>query len=222
MPVKHRRGIRWRRRRKAPQDRGILWKGMALMALLLCGSFVLQLVGYLRSLSSATAISDAEDLVVDTVNQAVIDMMVAGGYDYSYFVNIEQDQTGRVVSLDANMARINAFSAELLYRVTKLDEENIQVHIPLGNLMGSSILLGKGPDVVIEMIMLTSSYTKFRSELHAAGINQTEHRLLLDVVVDIDVLVPWGREQTQIITQVLIAETVIMGEVPNMYVNTGK
>lgn len=222
MPVKHRRGAPWRHRRKASHDRGAVWKGTALVILLLCGGFLLQLAGYLRSLSCAMAISDAEDIVVDTVNRAVIDMMAAGGYDYRYFVNMEQDQTGRVVSLDANMARINAFSAELLYRVTKLDEENIQVHIPMGNLMGSSLLLGKGPDVVIEMIMLTSSYTKFRSELHSAGINQTEHRLLLDVVVDIDVLVPWGREQTQIVTQVLIAETVIMGEVPNMYVNTGK
>ena len=82
------------------------------------------------------------------------------------------------------------------------------------------MLLGRGPEAEIQMIMLTSPHIAFRSELSAAGINQTEHRLLLDVVVDIDVLVPWGSVQTQATTEVLIAQTVIVGRVPNLYMNT--
>ena len=125
-----------------------------------------------------------------------------------------------IVSLDTNMSRVNAFSSQLLYEVAKLDREAIPIHIPVGNLAGSSLLLSKGPNLEIEMIMLTSAHVEFESQMRAAGINQNEHRLVLEMVVDIDVLVPWGRVSSQVVREVIIAETVIVGNVPNMYVNT--
>lgn len=179
-----------------------------------------QVVTYVRDISGIMAMSDAEDTVVDTVNQAVIDLLEQGDYGYDYFVTMDKDAGGGIVSLDTNMSRVNAFSSRLLYEVAKLDREAIPIHIPLGNLAGSSILLSRGPDLVIEMIMLTSAHTEFESQMRSAGINQTEHRLVLKVVVDIDVLVPWGRSSSQVTTEVIIAETVIVGNVPNMYVNT--
>ena len=141
-------------------------------------------------------------------------------YGYDYFFTQDKDQAGNIVSLDTNMSRVNAFSSQLLYEVAKLDREAIPIHIPMGNLAGSSLLLSKGPNLEIEMIMLTSAHIEFQSQMQAAGINQTEHRLVLRVVVDIDVLVPWGRISSQVVREVIIAETVIVGNVPNMYVNT--
>jgi len=181
---------------------------------------VVQSVIYVRDLSGAMAMSDAEDIVVDTINQAVIDTLSSGDYGYDYFVTLDKDEGGNIVSLDTNMSRVNAFSSQILYEVAKLDREAIPVHIPAGNLVGSSLLLSKGPDLVIEIIMLTSAHVEFQSRMEAAGINQTEHRLVLSVIVDIDVLVPWGRMSSQVVREVIIAETVIVGSVPNMYVNT--
>lgn len=221
MPVKHRRTrphiIQFRFPRLSRRAR---WKLAVLILLLAAGLFLFQLMTYLRALSGSMAVSDAEDIVVDTVNQAVIGLMTDGDYDYDYFVTLDKDMEGRVVSLDTNMARVNLFSSRLLDQVAQLDHQTLPVHIPAGNLTGSSLLMGKGPDVVVEMLMLTSSHTEFRSELATAGINQTEHRLVLEVVVNIDVLVPWGQMSTQTVTEVIIAETVIVGNVPNMYVNT--
>ena len=174
----------------------------------------------LRDLSGQMALSDAKDAAIDTVNEAVLLMMSRGNYDYEYFVDLGVGADGQVTSLNANMSRINAFSAALLDYVGQLDRKNIRVAIPLGNLTGSSLLLGRGPEIEIQMIMLTSPHIQFHSELSAAGINQTEHRLLLDVIVDIDVLVPWGSVETQAATEVLIAQTVIVGRVPNLYVNS--
>lgn len=174
----------------------------------------------LRELSGQMALSDAKDTAIDTVNEAMLLMMSRGNYDYDYFVDLGVSADGQVTSLNANMSRINAFSAALLDYVGQLDRKNIVVSIPLGNLTGSSLLLGRGPEIEIQMIMLTSPHIEFHSELSAAGINQTEHRLLLDVVVDIDVLVPWGSVETQATTEVLIAQTVIVGRVPNLYVNS--
>lgn len=184
------------------------------------GLYVLYASAVLRDISGEMALSDAKDTAIDTVNEAMILMMTRGNYDYDYFVDLGVGTDGQVTSLNANMSRINAFSAALLDYVGQLDRKNIQAAIPLGNLTGSSLLLGRGPEVVIQMIMLTSPHIQFRSELSAAGINQTEHRLLLDVVVDIDLLVPWGTVSTQAVTEVLIAQTVIVGRVPNLYMNT--
>ena len=166
------------------------------------------------------ALSDAKDTAIDTVNDAMLLMMSRGNYDYEYFVDLGTGSDGQLTSLNANMSRINAFSAALLDYVSQLDRKNIKAEIPFGNLTGSSLLLGRGPEFTIQMIMVTSPHIQFRSELSAAGINQTEHRLLLDVVVDIDLLVPWGTASTQAVTEVLIAQTVIVGSVPNLYVNT--
>lgn len=182
--------------------------------------FMVWVSGVLRDLSGEIALSDAKDAAMDTVNEAMILLMTRGPYDYAYFVDLGVGDDGQVTSLNANMSHINAFSSILLDYVGQLDRKNIQVAIPLGNLTGSSLLLGRGPELIVHMIMLTSPHVQFRSELNAAGINQTEHRLLLDVVVDIDVLVPWGTLSTQAVSEVLIAQTVIVGRVPNLYMNT--
>ena len=197
-----------------------LHRAVMLGTLLTVLMITLHIAGILRELSGEMALSDAKDAAIDTVNEAMLLMMSRGNYDYDYFVDLIVGSDGQVASLNANMSRINAFSAALLDYVGQLDRKNIRVSIPIGNLTGSSLLLGRGPELEVQMIMLTSPHVQFRSELTAAGINQTEHRLLLDVVVDIDVLIPWGSVETQATTEVLIAQTVIVGRVPNLYVNT--
>ena len=69
--------------------------------------------------------------------------------------------------------------------------------------------------------MLTSSHVDFKNELSDAGINQTKHQIKLDVVVDIDVIMPWQTISTQVVSEILIAETVILGDVPDTYLNWG-
>ena len=218
MPVKRTSAFSlWRRflPTKAGLHRAVLWLVLASVCLL-----TVHLGSLLKDLSGEMALADARDAAMSTVNEAVILMMTRGNYDYDYFVDLGVGADGQVASLNANMSRINAFSSALMDYVSQLDRKKLNIHIPLGNLTGSSLLLGRGPDVVVQMIMLTSPHIEFRSALDAAGINQTEHRLFLDVVVDIDVLVPWGTISTQAVTQVLIAQTVIVGRVPNLYVNT--
>ena len=79
--------------------------------------------------------------------------------------------------------------------------------------------MGKGPDIPVDITLLTSSRVDFKNELSAAGINQTKHEMKLDVVVDIDVVLPWRTVSTQVVTEILIAETVIVGEVPQTYLD---
>ena len=120
------------------------------------------------------------------------------------------------------MARINALSSELLSDIVHAaDGGQLSLSIPVGNVLGSSLLLGKGPELPVDITMLTSSHVDFRNELSDAGINQTKHQIKLDVVVDIDVIMPWQTISTQVVSEILIAETVILGDVPDTYLNWG-
>ena len=162
-------------------------------------------VAYLRELS---------------INDTISRKLAAEDYDYDYFVTIDRDESGAVTAVKANMSRVNALSSELLSDIVEAaDKGQLSLAIPLGNILGSSLLLGKGPHIPVDITLLTSSRVDFKNELSAAGINQTKHEMKLDVVVDIDVVLPWRTVSTQVVTEILIAETVIVGEVPQTYLD---
>lgn len=175
---------------------------------------------FLEDLSTQIAVSDASDAVTVCVNRAIAEIMDEGDYNGDYFVNFEKNDKGEVTAISSNMARINALSAKILDRVVGVTENHaITVEIPAGNLTGVSLLMGKGPKVTVESIVLTSSRVEFNNSIVTAGINQTKHQINLDVIVDIDILIPWGTENTQVVTEVLIADTIVVGHVPDTYLN---
>ena len=191
-----------------------------LMFLLGLGLFLGGASMFLKRISCQIAVSDASDIVSAEVNRVITSIMAGGDYDGESFVSFEKDADGEISAISSNMARINALSAEILDRVVGATENRtLDVRIPLGNLTGISLLMGRGPGVPVEILMLTSSRVAFHNSVVTAGINQTKHQLNLAVIVDIDVLIPWGTESTQVVTEVMIADTVIVGKVPETYLN---
>ena len=175
---------------------------------------------FLKDLSTQIAVSDARDFVTLAVNKAVTEIMGENDYDGDYFIRFEKNAAGEVTAISSNMARINALSAQILDRVVgETESKMLTVEIPLGNLTGISLLMGRGPGVPVQIIALTSSRVEFQNSIVTAGINQTKHQITLQVLVDIDILVPWGTETTQAVSEVLIADTIIVGQVPGTYVN---
>lgn len=166
------------------------------------------------------ALSDATDMITATINDKINEKMSGGQYTYDYFVNLQKDSEGNVTAISANMARINTLSSEILQEViAATNNGELDLKIPIGNLLGSNILLGRGPKIPIKIIMLTSSFADFKNELSSAGINQIKHQIILEVKVQIDVLMPWEVKSTEVLSKVLIAETIIVGKVPNTYLS---
>ena len=193
--------------------------GRGLTLLMLLAGFLLFLSGaamFLKNISCRIAVSDACDLVTAQVNTVVAAIMAEGDYDGESFVNFEKNDAGEITAVSSNMARINALSAEILDRVIGATENRtLEVSVPLGNLTGVSLLMGRGPGVPVEIIMLTSSHVEFQNRVVTAGINQTKHQISLEIVVDIDTLIPWGTESAQVVTEVMIADVVVVGKVPS-------
>lgn len=175
---------------------------------------------FLKDLSSQIAVSDASDIVTAQINKVIAQIMREGDYSGDYFVTFEKNDRGEVSAISSNMARINALSTEILDRVIgATDNRTLHVRIPLGNLTGISLLMGRGPAVPVEIIALTSSRVDFQNSIVTAGINQTKHQINLEIIVDLDILIPWAAENAQVKTEVLIADTIVVGQVPETYFN---
>ena len=175
---------------------------------------------FLGALSAQMAVSDATDIVTKTVNDSINSVIGRGVYGFDYFVNLEKDSAGNVTAITSDMAHINSLSTDILNSVIEsTDNGVITVAIPAGNLTGLNLLLNKGPDVNVQIIMLTSSRVDFRNEIVSCGINQAKYQLVLEVTIDIDILIPWGTESATTVTEVIVADTVIVGKVPDTYLN---
>lgn len=200
-------------RHKRRSKLGILFP---LMLLCLAGA----ISWFLGNLTTQMAVSDATDIVTKTVNDSINEVIGRGVYGFDYFVTLEKDAEGNVSAISSDMSHINTLSTEILNSVIEsTDNGVIEIVIPAGNLSGLNLLLNKGPDVKVDIIMLTSSRVDFRNEVVSCGINQAKYQLVLEVTIDIDILVPWGTESATTVTEVIVADTVVVGKVPNTYLN---
>ena len=211
---------RWRLRKPYHRQK----RFQHVLVFILIGSILFLLISsfrYFRELSASIGMSDASDMVVNAINTAVLDIMQEENYSYQDFVMLSTDADGEITAMTTNTILINRLAAEILQQVS-IDANcgSLNVCIPIGNLTGSSLLLGKGPDIEIEVIVLTSSYATVENRFTDCGINQTKHQLFLDMTLDIDILVPLQTLSTKVTQEILIAETIIVGEVPQMFVNT--
>ncbi|MBR1659187.1 MAG: sporulation protein YunB [Oscillospiraceae bacterium] len=199
------------RRRRRPL--WALW-----LALALCGAFLFRAGLYLRSASTDIACSDARDSVTAGVNEAVSRVLREGNYGYGAFVTLEKDAAGRITAVVTDTARTNLFASEVLREITRSARGGrFDVRIPLGSLLGSDLLLGRGPEVPVRIGTNTSPEVRLESAFAAAGINQTRHSLRLRARVEIDIYVPWRTVSTAVETEILVAETVLLGQVPETY-----
>lgn len=175
---------------------------------------------FLENLATEIAVSDASDVVTVRINNAIAEIMKTGDYDGDYFVSFEKNSAGEVTAISSNMSRINSLSAHILDSIVGVTENHtLTVEIPIGNLSGVSLLMGRGPKIPIQIVVLTSSRVEFNNSIVTAGINQTKHQINLEVIVDIDILIPWDTESAQVQTEVLIADTIVVGKVPDTYLN---
>lgn len=218
----HRLGIHWRLRlrRMTPLQRRLLGIIPFLVVIL---AFSVMVSSYMRAIVTDMAISQAIDVVTLRVNNIINQKMSNGDYDYSNLVTLEKDSEGVITAITTNMARINMLSADILKEVVGDSSPfTLEVGVPLGNILGSDFLQGRGPNIPVKIVMLTSSFAEFSSEFSAAGINQTKHQIVLELLVKINVHVPWGAVNTEVVSDVLIAETIIVGQVPQAYLNQEK
>jgi len=167
------------------------------------------------------ALTRASYLATKAINDAVNEELEADEVDYLDLVTLEKDDSGRVTALHTNIIKVNNLKAKMsniiIEELSSLDTSSIAV--PMGNATGIDFLSGKGPKVDVEIIPLGSASADFKSAFSSAGINQTRHRITMEISADVTVLLPRDAVTQTVTTHVNVAETIIVGVVPDSYTN---
>lgn len=159
----------------------------------------------------------------DLTNDAIAKQMADGVIQYDRIVYFEKDLEGRITALKTNMSEINRLKTDILNIINDeiLALDTSDIGIPLGSLILPELLSGKGPAVPLHILSIRNSDAVFSSAFSQAGINQTLHQITMEVSVDVAVLVLARTENFTVNSEVVVAETVIVGDVPQTYLQTG-
>lgn len=160
----------------------------------------------------------------DLANDSVAQQIENGNIQYDRIVYFEKDINGRITALKTNIGEVNRLKTDILNiingRILALDAADIG--IPIGSLFLPEFFSGKGPAIPVHILAIRNSDATFSSNFIQAGINQTLHQLIMEVNVEAAVLVLGETSTFQVSSQIVVAETVIVGEVPNTFIQTGE
>lgn len=147
--------------------------------------------------------------------------IVMSNYTYDDLINIVKDDEGNIKMIGTNIISVNEIISDIPIKIQEEFEknENNNFNIKLGSFFGSKIFAGMGPDINIKIQLDGTVETDLRSEFKSQGINQTLHRIYLEVVCYVSILTPFEVITEKITNQVLLVEGIIAGEIPQSYYN---
>ena len=176
-----------------------------------------------RKVLTELAQTQVKNVTSDLINDAVDREIAEGSIQYDRLVYFEKDLEGRITALKTNMGEINRLKTETLALINQeiLDMDSSALGVPIGSLVLPEVFAGRGFSIPIEILTIRNSDASFSSCFSQAGINQTLQQMKMDVFVDVTVLILGSTESFTVTSQVVVAETVIVGQVPNTYLQTG-
>lgn len=200
------------------RHRGRMLAACLLLLLAACLLFLRLTVGPLvQELAKAIVSNKASNII----NEAVEAQLRSDDIDYDSIIYLEKDYNGAVTALKTNINEINRLKTEILSVIdTMLLELDVnEVGLPLGSLILPEFFSGTGPTLPVKVLSVSTSDADFHNEFAEAGINQTSHRIYMEVQITMTILTPVGTEAVTASSTVVVAETVIVGTVPGSYVD---
>ena len=188
-------------------------------AVFLSAGSVILLEVKIRPVLAAIAESRAKNIATQAVNDAVWQVLSDEKISYDSLVSFTYGQDGKINAVAVNSVKLNTVCAQIRSRITDyfsaLSEKIIS--IPIGSLTGIDLLAGRGQSVNIGITLSGSSQTEVINEFETAGINQTRHQIILKIKTKIYIIMQSGNITTETENSIIAAETVIVGEVPEIY-----
>lgn len=147
--------------------------------------------------------------------------VVMGDYQYEDISEVIRDEQGNIKMIQMNVVTVNAITSDIALKIQEglNNYQSGEFYIKLGTFTGTKILAGRGPNIPIKMSTVGNVETELISQFSQAGINQTLHRIYLNVSCNVTILTPFDSIEQNIMNQVLLAEAVIVGDVPSTYYN---
>ena len=202
------------------------WRSFFFRALVLV-IFVSIILIFLRykydSIISGLAETHIRNATSDLINDAIDRQIDEGDIQYDRIVYFEKDLDGRITALKTNMSEVNKLKTSILNIINDeiLQIDATDIGIPIGSLVIPELFSGRGPHLPVNVLSIRNSDASFSSNFKEAGINQTLHQLNMQISVDVAVLVLGKTNYFTINSQVVVAETIIVGQVPETLFQTG-
>lgn len=184
-----------------------------------CAFYITEKRIYPIALSMAK--SNASDVVTLMVNEDLLTIIEEEKLDYSDFVNINRNEAGEIVSMETDTVTVNNLKSILTNKVQTsiLDINYTDLGIHIGDLTGNMLFTARGPKIPVRLTSISDVEVEMRDEFISAGINQTKHKIEIEVIISVAVALPNKIETVDVETLVPVAETVIVGTVPQVYVS---
>ena len=173
----------------------------------------------LQPITKTLALSGARSVAVNVSNDTVISVIDREGITYDDIITLEKDEGGRISALKTDIVKINTLKSKITSEIQRTLEESDfpDIRIPIGSIIDGELLSGKGPALKISVLPAGTVSADIENVFSEAGINQTLHRIMLKVCLSVTVILPTERASADVVTSVCIAETVIVGEVPEAF-----
>lgn len=173
----------------------------------------------LRPIISDIASSKAQFIAERAINDSVSEEFLANSSQYQDIIKLEKSSDNQILAINTDIIKINSMKAQIVNRITdKLKATDVTIiKIPIGSLMGSDIFYGRGPKIAVKLMPLGSATANFISAFESAGINQTRHRIIIEAEISMSMLLPGGAETVLAKSEISIAETILVGSVPESY-----
>lgn len=167
-------------------------------------------------------LNEAKSVATQIVHKTIDEVMEK--YGYNDLVTLVKDKEGKIVSMQANIAIINKIISQISLKIQdKIDNTpNRDIYIRLGSFTGIKLLSGRGPKVPIRISSIGNINTEVMSEFTSTGINQSIHRIFTNITCKIEVLTPFNTISNEIEEKIILAENVIIGNIPENYLDIGK
>ena len=176
-----------------------------------------------REVIDDLAQTQVKNTTSDLTNDAIAKQIANGNIAYDRLVFFEKDLNGKITALKTNMSEVNRLKTTILNiindEILALSVDDLG--IPIGSLVLPEFLSGRGPSIPVQIMSIRNSDASFYSNFSEAGINQTLQQMNMQVSVDVTVLVLGRTESFTISSQVIVAETIIVGDVPDTYFQSG-
>jgi sporulation protein YunB len=169
----------------------------------------------IASMAKAGA-NNAMELIL---NDAINEKLQNGELSYEKIVNLEKTENGTISALSANVLTLNRIRSDITFEIIKKLPQKIyaDISVPIGNLIGSGVFSGKGPMIPVKIVAVSSVNADFKSDFSSEGINHLLHRISILITANVNILLPGRELETPVSLEMPVAETVIIGLVPENF-----
>lgn len=176
-----------------------------------------------RPILRTLTVNEARAMAVEAIDQEISNYLAGEQGNGDGYLRVSKDSSGRIISIESDTVRMNQTKSAINLAVSSCLQSMGErtVSIPTGSLSGIAMLYGRGPHINIKLNMTGHSTTSITEDFSAAGINQTLHRVLLNISAEIYIALPGYSKSEQVSTDSVLSQTVIVGDIPLVYATEG-